>query len=1470
MANMFDYLLQGDNSSSDSSQSSDTTAQQQPNMFDSIRPVNPDYSYYQSPNYQPGAPNDTPDPQPSIWDQLKNFDIKGLTGGNATAPAVQPDIPQPSLPPGPGLSDSSDSTINGPGPNSQLLQYNPSIWDKIVSALSGVGKAFNSGGKNSPLVTGLTKGFLGNNYNSDPAPAPYVPQNIAETLASGAGEQAAEWPLWMVGGAVAKGAMGAAEAAIPAMDYLPNAIKSGLELGATYGGTVAPAETALQGDGLQGLLNREKQVPEIALGGSLLHGAGQLLGAGIDGVGNYVADRNLGQLTQPLEDAVQSQYNTPSLLDAKTQNYANIFADTPDSSMTTATPEMQQQSFTPTPIRDIQQLSLQQGIDNTTGVSNFLSPLERSQKQDDLINAFRDMPNRNTYSFTTGEQRALNNLQDGIQTAQNYIGHTDVLTGYPPGTSVDQAYADVKANTGIDLPQLMTDYEKAQNVRTSLTPQELQMGRVAGVIPDLAPRDGIKPPEPTQPAQPNIFDTAPRTLPENPGPLTWTNKEGIPKAEPAYQGLANGEKAVVDQPKLSQGTGASLMDDAEFWNKVKSETGWKGDTNSLQEGIKSGQVDTSNLSMANDPRLNMDLQKFAENEPNKYIHETPMNFTPDSTKQDLLHQYVGNRDTNILNVNNLANDIRNNVKDPLNRMAATHYIQAGGDLSKIQNRLSGKDGFMSALEGKISDLNDTLKSTDMEPQAKKAALKTLADYQSQLVDMQDKIPSNLLNLDRNYIQNGKDTGVTYKQTLERAKNLDPNTKKWADEALTHNAELGEYSQKLGNVDNLEEYHMAQSWENPKLDSMNPDKLSAMKDEALQGKVMNSSTEGTGTNHNAHKVYPDYATGIMDGRTPRTMDMADIIQREGVDMASKNANTEFVKGLLNSGIAQATDIIPDGYKGIYKAGGHNIVVPKQLGDALSPLMDPDFISKSERFKTLTDFQNKLKTINLGFSLFHYKNLAIAGLSNGDYKAFGELLKAPTEIFKKMEDPVFRASEQDMIKTGQGMTSMVKGNLDTNMKLGKSLTPIGKTVDDFGSKVGSIPYLGKVLSLPEKGLEFNNKVLFDGVQRFYKVQAYATKVAAYIGDHPESTPEELFKAKGSIAREINGTFGGLNWDSLGTNKTMLGIAKRLMLSPDWTYSNIDLAKQALSTKLGDPGGNAAKAYWLRAAIVGFGILEGSSYAATGHFTNQNPKGHETDVEMSPNVWGSPFGGAIGDALKLTGDMVQHGTQGIPQFLQGKLSPIIRTAMGLLSNRNYYGQQIAGPKDNALSGTLNAAKFIGENLLPMPFATSPLANYLSKPDNPETGDQKTIPGGLMIATGLGRYSADKPISAYANPATAYSGNWLNSIVNPADGASNALIDQIKAQKAAQSSSNKQVNQSLGSALANGKSTANIFTQGTPVSRQNQMIKAAKSKLNASQLSPLGQEFQGLSRTGQQQFLSQLSPDQRATLGNVKVKTK
>lgn len=90
---------------------------------------------------------------------------------------------------------------------------------------------------------------------------------------------------------------------------------------------------------------------------------------------------------------------------------------------------------------------------------------------------------------------AMDELQRGIEEAQNYVRHNDVLAAFKPGTTVEEAYASIKANTGIDLPQLITNVEKAiarpgLKQAAQQQAQYASLRRAAGLGPEKIGRTG--------------------------------------------------------------------------------------------------------------------------------------------------------------------------------------------------------------------------------------------------------------------------------------------------------------------------------------------------------------------------------------------------------------------------------------------------------------------------------------------------------------------------------------------------------------------------------------------------------------------------------------------------------------------------------------------------------------------------------------------------------------------------------------------------------------------------------------------------------------------------------------------------------------------------------------------------------------------------------------------------------------------
>jgi hypothetical protein len=177
-----------------------------------------------------------------------------------------------------------------------------------------------------------------------------------------------------------------------------------------------------------------------------------------------------------------------------------------------------------------------------------------------------------------------------------------------------------------------------------------------------------------------------------------------------------------------------------------------------------------------------------------------------------------------------------------------------------------------------------------------------------------------------------------------------------------------------------------------------------------------------------------------------------------------------------------------------------------------------------------------------------------------------------------------------------------------------------------------------------------------------------------------------------------------------------------------------KYAVSDK--GTAGSAARSHILTALTGGMILTEGLNKVLTGHFTNENPKGHLLEVQIAPNVYVSLLRGGIGDITKFASMVSESGGAGAIRFAQGKLAPFARTGLGLMAApmgaMDYTGHRIIRRDAGVFTGTYDILKYALAGAGPIPFSLGTLPKYLL-----DKGTQKTVAGALGVATGIGRYS-------------------------------------------------------------------------------------------------------------------------------------
>lgn len=370
---------------------------------------------------------------------------------------------------------------------------------------------------------------------------------------------------------------------------------------------------------------------------------------------------------------------------------------------------------------------------------------------------------------------------------------------------------------------------------------------------------------------------------------------------------------------------------------------------------------------------------------------------------------------------------------------------------------------------------------------------------------------------------------------------------------------------------------------------------------------------------------------------------------------------------------------------------NLFVPKVVQEALAPIIDPASIANVPGFRSGRLYQAWIKSVELGLSVFHMKALNITALNN---EKLTSLIKSYRSDLASKE---FKDEEIEFIKSG-GTTSVLGRTIEAY----KAAKP-----SSFPTRMDIIRNVWGVKQLDALAESLTHET-FDVMQRKFKVMDYSLKKAAWIAKHPNDPLDSFTEARSSIAKEINAAYGGLQWEVLGVNKNTLEITKAIMLAPDWTFSNVFNLKYAFE---GAPAGQAARKFWIKSAITGILLTEGTSILLTG----QGSK-HPTEVYMGKDKDGKEiytnmyFAGAPKDFVSWLTNIKNYGAvEGTAHSIAQKLGPLARTGMDVLTNKDWMGQPIVRREEPFLTKTAKGAGFIAEQLAPIPFSITNIGRMM-----------------------------------------------------------------------------------------------------------------------------------------------------------------
>ena len=508
-------------------------------------------------------------------------------------------------------------------------------------------------------------------------------------------------------------------------------------------------------------------------------------------------------------------------------------------------------------------------------------------------------------------------------------------------------------------------------------------------------------------------------------------------------------------------------------------------------------------------------------------------------------------------------------------------------------------------------------------------------------------------------------------------------------------------------------------------------------------------------------YPTMLHGVADGLVPKTMDPAAAFTIHASDFARTRATNLLEEYLVSWGLGKQGDQsnVPDGWERysedseeftkthayVDEAGGEpkiartHLFGPRFMVRALEPLTSKNVtptwrIPNTEiSFAQVRARQRDLKQAILGLSAYH--------LLTENKMAFVAI--GPTGMWKALgadrDSPEFHALEQDFI--AQGGTTPIQGSV---MEAYRGLNP------------GSIPTRGEILRAGVPGfntvLAVGDKVTrftFDNVQRKLKVTTYGLLKAAWKRDNPDADWTQTDKATRGIASFVNGTYGGLHWSNMGLTPGQVEVLRAFLLAPDWSLSNMVLAKYALDDLKLNPkelfdlsvhGENAkalagtltlkeartkeavqaklARWFWIKQMIYGIALTAGLSYLFAGRLhpdlTNADVPWWSkrklralTSVYLGEDKDGNDvtqqvaFGGNASDAINLLGQVMEKGPAGVGTFTAGKAAPFTRLALHLATGRDGRGRLIADPRLDDAPKLGRYLGLIAADLTPIPLS-------------------------------------------------------------------------------------------------------------------------------------------------------------------------
>ena len=259
-----------------------------------------------------------------------------------------------------------------------------------------------------------------------------------------------------------------------------------------------------------------------------------------------------------------------------------------------------------------------------------------------------------------------------------------------------------------------------------------------------------------------------------------------------------------------------------------------------------------------------------------------------------------------------------------------------------------------------------------------------------------------------------------------------------------------------------------------------------------------------------------------------------------------------------------------------------------------------------------------------------------LSGFHFIALGESSQAVLATIKNPLRGIFLVGKEAKAATGKPLAMTFRAGkaiqknrpeialdaVEHGLQISKTSTDVAystmsKMLRQAEKALENVPGGGPVMRGIRKGYEGVQAALWNQFHTGSKLYAYHTIVADMLPRLPKTaTPRDIKLLKREVVSILNDAFGGQQWESkFWLRPKNLQMARRVLLAPDWTLSNLSIAADAFKGIKNPVHRKLVWKYWRNMALSVVGTIQAINMATVGKPTWENEKGHELDIDVTP---------------------------------------------------------------------------------------------------------------------------------------------------------------------------------------------------------------------------------------------------------------